>query len=131
MKIQSSYSGCTIEFDDYSYDNSLYFIISVKLNSFTGDNGEVSLFDIPMFVEELDAFITDRSLEPKLKGSHGFELSFDSKKSAGHPWVKVSLCNYGNPDNEDNHEPLFCVSGEFEVHHEYLSTYLEYFKKFA
>jgi hypothetical protein len=106
----------------------VYEFGKAKLGQFSGENNELTLLNIASFAKDLSAFVTDRSLEPKLKGSHGFELSFYSKKAIGHPWVKVMLCDYAPMDNEDNHDPLFCVSGEFEINHEYLNAYFEYFR---
>ena len=106
-------------------------MINAKLGQFSGENNAVQLFERKTFASELDAFITDRSLIPKITGSHGFELSLFSKKPNGHPWVSIKLCDFAPIDNEDNHFPLFCVTGEFEVNHEYLNSYVEYFKSIA
>ena len=131
MKIQSSIGNSFIEFDDYSYDGGLYFIVKAKLENFTGENNDIAPLNVVEFVRDLDAFIMDRSLNPTLKGSDGFELSLKSYNSAGHPWVSVKVCDYGARDNEYNHEPLICLQGEFEINHEYLNAYLEYFRKYA
>lgn len=131
MLIKSAHSGYQIEFDSYSSDRSLYFMISAKLGMFAGENNSIQLFDKKSFSTKFDAFVTDRSLTPTLKGSHGFELKFFSKKDNGHPWLAIKLCDFAHTDNEDHHFPLFCVSGEFEVNHEYLSSYVEYFKSIA
>ncbi len=131
MQIKSSHSGNYIEFESYTSDRSLYFMINAKLGQFSGENNAIQIFERKSFATEFDAFITDRSLTPKVMGSHGFELSFFSKKPNGHPWVSIKLCDFAPIDNEDNHFPLFCVTGEFEVNHEYLNSYAEFFKSIA
>jgi len=131
MQIKSSHSGNYIEIDSYSADRAMYFMISAKLGHFTGENNAIQLFELKEFSRELDQFVTNRNLNPKLKGSHGFELSFSSKKENGHPWLSLKLCDYAPIDNEDHRLPLFCVSGEFEINHEYLNSYVEYFKSIA
>lgn len=54
-------------------------VVDLGHSTFSASNGDVALTHLAAFVDQLDRFITDRSLRPRLDGTYDTFLELDAK----------------------------------------------------
>jgi hypothetical protein len=95
----------------------------VDFGIFQGGNSSIHLENPNQFIRDFDSYITDRSINPVLKGTYDFQLSFYAKSLK--TFLKV---NIGDINSSPSGTEWFGVYGEFAIDDEYLIQYLEHFK---
>ncbi len=125
MKIRSGDPEFFIELVPDNYDGVQFVDVLARFGGFSGSNN-VLLENLPEFIRELDAFISDRTRTPELRGTYGFSLTFFARSPVAGPRVR---CNLGNTVSRPEGTRDFGVYGEFETDAEYLSRYVADFRE--
>jgi hypothetical protein len=130
MKIVSTdnQSELTIENreDEFGYN---FLSLSAKIGSgtceFNGCNNELSFTNIDEFIKELDSFISNRELEPKLEGTYGSYLTFRGTSTYVALTFKIGGAFCGTETFS------YSIMGTFEIAQEYLHKIVTEFKSYA
>ncbi|GAA6140041.1 hypothetical protein NBRC116583_37880 [Arenicella sp. 4NH20-0111] len=130
MKIVSTDNQCelTIENgeDEFGYN---FCSLAAKIGSgtceFTGCNNDVTFTNMIEFIKDLDSFILNRELEPKLEGTYGSYLLFKGTSTYVALTFKIGGAFCGTETFS------YSITGTFEVAKEYLQEIVVEFKKYA
>ena len=57
--------------DEHYSSFSVACAVDIGHGRFAGENVDVHLFDLPGFAEDLDRFVLDRNIRPRLEGTYG------------------------------------------------------------
>jgi hypothetical protein len=94
---------------------------------FKGHNKDVHFFKLDEFIKDLDHFITDRKIKPRLQGTYDFCLDVQAIEST-RVWLTIYV-GYDNPSI-----PFatikYGVLGGFEIDPEFLNQIVKSFKNF-
>ena len=131
MKIYSKDQNSWLTFDHNVDDNhdysafSLEAFIDLDHSSFQGKNIDLHFFDIDNFIAKLDAFVLDRSIQPKLEGTYDTYIMF--KGNGTHIFISFSIGSaYCGTETY-----FYSVQGTFEVSQENLGNIVIGFTQYA
>ena len=124
MKIYSINKNQYVEIILDNFDGVPFIEATADFGTFQGKSQSIHLENHTQFIQDFDSYITNRKLEPTLKGTYNFELKFYAKGLK--TFVKV---NIGDIKSSLAGTEYFGVYGEFAIDDEYLIEYLEHFKK--
>ncbi len=108
--------------DDSGAYDSFMLDVSVDIGHgvFKATNADIHFRNLAAFIGELDAFILDRTVKPRLEGTYDSYIEFSGTPSM----VSVSFCVgdafFGNT--------RFALIGAFDIDQDYLSAALEQFR---
>ena len=112
-------------FDEVTQYSSFLFEVYIDLGHsvFHSKNSDIQIFDINSFVNELNEFLMDRSLEPKLEGTYDSFLSFIGNNRD----IQISFNIGSSYCSSETYS--YSTSGKFEIDQEHLNEVLEFFMK--
>ncbi|MBI1889466.1 MAG: hypothetical protein HYS18_02340 [Burkholderiales bacterium] len=124
MQIVDTQAKCSIEieYDGYETPDYASFTFGASVNighgMFKAVNKDINFFNFQFFVEELDAFILDRSLQPKLSGTYDSYLEFVGVSSSVSIRFRIgdAFAGYKNPNTP------FAFTGGFDVAQDQLTS---------
>lgn len=102
--------------------------VDIGHGRFSGTNAGVHFLDLEDFVDRLDRFIMDRSLEPKLHGTDGTFLKVSSPGRKNSVAVSFAI---GDAFAGMDVPSTFRLEGVFEIEQEMLLSILEGFRALA
>lgn len=121
MKIPSSNnkSYISIEFFDDGTDDYISYVLEIvsdiEHSFFKGSNSDIHFLNMPEFIDQLDSFVLNRNVRPKLEGTYDSYLSFIGSGNV----VEVNYCIGSQNDHQ-----IFSQKGGFEISQEHLSSIL-------
>ncbi|MCL2829947.1 MAG: hypothetical protein FWD77_04315 [Betaproteobacteria bacterium] len=121
MEINSRPDTANSGYESFSLEAS----VDIGHGQFRGINNDVHFLNIAEFAASLDAFVTDRSLAPRLEGSYDsfIQLSGTVNEIILEFRIGDAFCGYARTLE-------FQVSGAFEINQEYLLSLVENFRNF-
>ena len=129
MKIVGSNSGSWLRVNRLDDASGHYFgydaevRVEITHGSFQGRNRDLQFMNLPVFVAELERFITNRHLFPRLEGTYDSFIQFCSVGSQVHVEFSIGDAYCGSKIHE------FKVRGGFEINQDYLSDMLRGWKE--
>ena len=130
MKIESTDSKSKIEIIRTGDEGYSSFEVSVNIDIghgfFSGCNTDLIFLNLSNFIDEIDAFILNRNISPKLNGTYDsfIQLIKDKRTSAILVKFKIGDAYCGYSDTIQ-----YSIEGGFEINQELLSTILTEAKK--
>ncbi len=96
------------------------------LEYFKGFNRDVQLLNLDKFIKDLNSFITDRKMKPRLEGTYDFCIEIQAIGA-----TRAFLIIYLGYDKVITEFKTFryCVSGCFEIDLEYMNQMVQNFKE--
>lgn len=100
----------TVVEDEHGYKaSSLTAQISLGHSEFKGSNSDINFLNLPDFIRDLDAFILNRKIEPKLNGTYGSYILFRGTNTSVAIIFKIGGAFCGT----DTYN--YSVTGTFEI----------------
>ncbi len=129
MKIISANKKCCLSItpqgDGAGYSSfEIEVLITLGCSSFHTKHSDMQLLRIAQFAENLDRFVTDRSLTPSLEGIYDSHLTF---RTAG-PHVKLEFLI---GDRITGDPTCYGINGAFEIDQSYLNEYVAGFRNLS
>ncbi len=129
MRLIDTLGKCSIEIErrpgDGAHDPfTLNASVDIGHGVFKAANADVHFLNLEAFVRELDAFIMDRTLKPRLEGTYDSYIEF-----SGTPFrVAISFCVGDAFSGYARASAHFALTGAFEIEQDFLSSALEQFR---
>ncbi len=100
--------------------------VDIEHGSFSGENTDVQFLNIKVFIIELDEFILNRTLHPKLEGTYNSFIEFYKATNNNAILVNFSI---GDAYSGYSEIASYSIKGTFEIDPEYINIILQDFIK--